>query len=297
MGNIGNSSGSMDALLPTTAPSPTHTNDSLSVLNLNGSSHSQDTSNVNNTNTRRHSRLHSRNLCIFFPRPGSVSEASIAEDGAQEIQVDYTSSVAASNIPEPTPDHQEILKGFTFGGRPGSGKTTTTSSSGLTPDSAGLAPGSGSGMGSTSRRGHHKHSLSHQFFFFLEPGTSGEQLHTQPTPIPVSPWNPISPFPDSAGKGKKGITPGNGIVVTMELHVRQDLADDDVLELTKWAWERCVNALHFGTGGGGVLEMDGLRLRLPSVLSEVRLGSRVIGWLVGRWKKLCGYGMDGYMFC
>jgi hypothetical protein len=36
----------------------------------------------------------------------------------------------------------------------------------------------------------------------------------------------------------------------MELHVRQDLADDDVLELTKWAWERCVNALHFGTGRG-----------------------------------------------
>jgi hypothetical protein len=37
-------------------------------------------------------------------------------------------------------------------------------------------------------------------------------------------------------------------------------------------------------GRGGVLEMDGLRLRLPSVLSEVRLGFRVIGWLVDRWK-------------
>ena len=37
-------------------------------------------------------------------------------------------------------------------------------------------------------------------------------------------------------------------------------------------------------GRGGVLEMDGLRQRLLSVLSEVRLGSRVIGWLVGWWK-------------
>ena len=33
------------------------------------------------------------------------------------------------------------------------------------------------------------------------------------------------------------------LVVTMEIHVRRDLGDDDVLALTKWAWERCVNAL------------------------------------------------------
>ena len=36
----------------------------------------------------------------------------------------------------------------------------------------------------------------------------------------------------------------------MELHVQKDLADDDVLELTRWAWERCVSALDFGTGRG-----------------------------------------------
>ena len=34
----------------------------------------------------------------------------------------------------------------------------------------------------------------------------------------------------------------------MELHVRKDLADNDVLELTRWAWERCVSALDFGPG-------------------------------------------------
>lgn len=33
--------------------------------------------------------------------------------------------------------------------------------------------------------------------------------------------------------------------------MRYDLGDDDVLQLTQWAWERCVNALHFGSGRGG----------------------------------------------
>jgi hypothetical protein len=33
------------------------------------------------------------------------------------------------------------------------------------------------------------------------------------------------------------------LVVTLELHVKEDLGDDDVLLLTKWAWERCVSAL------------------------------------------------------
>jgi len=36
----------------------------------------------------------------------------------------------------------------------------------------------------------------------------------------------------------------------MELHVCPGLADYAVLELIKWAWERCVGALHFGTGRG-----------------------------------------------
>jgi hypothetical protein len=36
--------------------------------------------------------------------------------------------------------------------------------------------------------------------------------------------------------------------VTLELHVRESLGDEEVLELTRWTWERCVDALHFGTG-------------------------------------------------
>ena len=35
----------------------------------------------------------------------------------------------------------------------------------------------------------------------------------------------------------------DSLVVTLELHVKEDLGDDDVLMLTKWAWERCVSAL------------------------------------------------------
>jgi len=53
----------------------------------------------------------------------------------------------------------------------------------------------------------------------------------------------------------------------MELHVRADLADDDVLELTRWAWERCVSALHFGTGRGAG---DGERMEAEVTVGVVR---------------------------
>lgn len=45
--------------------------------------------------------------------------------------------------------------------------------------------------------------------------------------------------------------PAQSLVVTLELHVRRELADADVLELTRWAWERCMYALHRGTRGEG----------------------------------------------
>jgi hypothetical protein len=55
----------------------------------------------------------------------------------------------------------------------------------------------------SSRRGHHhKHSLSHNFFSFLEPGAdlgvgADGELHTLPTPVPVSPWitGQMTPLP------------------------------------------------------------------------------------------------------
>ncbi|KAJ3477212.1 hypothetical protein NLI96_g10625 [Meripilus lineatus] len=167
---------------------------------------------------RRHSRLHSRNLSIFFPRPGSLPSTSIAEDGAQEVDFASESSFSGSaggegtgslvsEVSSPAAGQRTFKEGFTFGSRPpamslpsGSLSPSASSSSsfnGHPMPGLGHAHGHGSnssssGMGASKRGHHHKHSLSHNFFSFLEPG---EDLHTTPAPMPVSPWNPISPFP------------------------------------------------------------------------------------------------------
>ena len=141
------------------------------------------------SNPRRHTRIHSRNLSVYFPRPGSLPVTSIAEDGAQEL--DFSAPPSDEGVPIPSaspgPGQRTFREGFTFGARP--------------PSSAPAAEPMGrSPSGGTSRRGHHhKHSLSHNFFSFLEPGgqSSPGELHTQPTPVPVSPWAPISPFPSN----------------------------------------------------------------------------------------------------
>ena len=53
------------------------------------------------------------------------------------------------------------------------------------------------------------------------------------------------------------------LVVTLELHVREDLDDDDVLKLSKWAWDRCVSSMGFGRNAS----------RLPEgVVPEVTIG-------------------------
>ncbi|RDB17297.1 Zinc transporter 6 [Hypsizygus marmoreus] len=152
--------------------------------------------------SRRHARLHSRNLSVFFPRPGSLPQSSISEDGTQELEVHIDEEAPISSVPSAGPSVSmpgssggpvtPLGAGFTFGARP--------PSNGLpTPDLMSAH--------TTSRRGHHhKHSMSHNFFSFLEPGANGrsphesgeEELHTQPTPMPVSPWTPMSGFPQSA---------------------------------------------------------------------------------------------------
>ncbi|KAF8889747.1 hypothetical protein CPB84DRAFT_1785318 [Gymnopilus junonius] len=126
-------------------------------------------------------------------------------------------------------------QGFTFGARPPPGVPMPDSDgdgnmeSMLTAPPMSLSLSGSSTSSSTSatsttstskKRGHHhKHSLSHNFFSFLEPGTNGalnsreEELHTLPTPIPVSPWGPISAIPpDSAAPSKTsfGFGPGSG---------------------------------------------------------------------------------------
>lgn len=148
------------------------------------------------THSRRHSRLHSRNLSIFFPRPGSLPHSTIAEDGTQELEIEpHTDSSAAAEVPMPSASptlsrpQKRLGEGFTFGARP----PPAHNGNALIDEQPHLPR--------ASRRGHHhKHSLSHNFFSFLEPGSTGRgDLTSQPTPTPVSPWAPISPFPPPTG--------------------------------------------------------------------------------------------------
>ncbi|KAF9445668.1 hypothetical protein P691DRAFT_805316 [Macrolepiota fuliginosa MF-IS2] len=195
--------------------------------------------------SRRHTRLHSRNLSIFFPRPGSLPTSSIAEDGSQELELGHdieapTSSIPTANSSVQFPRSQSMSNGhapptplgvgFTFGGRPPASSTPTP------PTMGGFSDSDPSSASTTkSRRGHHhKHSMSHSFFSFLEPGATGvrpngvpltspaatEELHTQPTPIPVSPWTPTPALPTTPsasgslhedGDGAEGLSMGPAI--------------------------------------------------------------------------------------
>ncbi|KAF5325026.1 hypothetical protein D9619_010097 [Psilocybe cf. subviscida] len=153
---------------------------------------------------RRHSRMHSRNLSVFFPRPGSLGNSTISEDGSQEVEmrVDEEAPLmpsAGSSVSMPGSRARGPItplgQGFTFGARPPSH---------LPSPELMTAPRSSS----ASKRGHHhKHSVSHNFFSFLEPGSTTEELHTQPTPTPMSPWQPmsaISTSTDSAAATSNG---------------------------------------------------------------------------------------------
>jgi hypothetical protein len=153
--------------------------------------------------------MHSRNLSVFFPRPGSLPHTAISEDGAQEVELvadeeaplvpSAGSSVSIPGRPQRGGAARGPLtplgQGFTFGQRPPSSGQPTPELMTATHSA------NASGSSSASKRGHHhKHSLSHNFFSFLEPAASTqEDLHTQPTPTPMSPWGPISAIPpDSA---------------------------------------------------------------------------------------------------
>lgn len=159
------------------------------------------------SHTRRHSRLHSRNLSIFFPRPGSLPSTAIDEDGSTEVEVDAAYSdddgVLIPPVTSAGPGQHSFRQGFTFGGKPPPDATDD----GFSP--VGPAPPSG-----PAKRGHHhKHSVSHNFFSFLEPGGAPRDLQTHPTPMPVSPWNPISPFPfekSTSGSSLDRLSPVEG---------------------------------------------------------------------------------------
>ena len=187
-----------------------HTNgraNSYSQLSLNGAEPPPSPS--ASTHSRRHSRVHSRNLSVFFPRPGSLPHSTIVEDGSQEIEISPpTDDFFQVGVPMPSASPtlsrppKKFGEGFTFGGRRPPIVASTEEEPPPIPHG--------------SRRGHHhKHSLSHNFFSFLEPGsTAPRDLTSQHTSLPCpqsaspstvtfprapsEPSSPISPLSDSS---------------------------------------------------------------------------------------------------
>lgn len=169
-----------------------------------------------------HRRIHSRNLSIFFPRPGSLpNTGTIAEDGSQELSMPLDDETATSSVGMGNSQSSRrsgpitpLGHGFTFGSRPPASSTAASSSSSEITGT----PVRTMSSSTTARRGHHhKHSLSHNFFSFLEPtvgdgsitssnsssSTSLEtELHTQPTPTPISPWSSTAVATISDGTAK-----------------------------------------------------------------------------------------------
>ncbi|KAF8324042.1 hypothetical protein DL93DRAFT_2070266 [Clavulina sp. PMI_390] len=124
---------------------------------------------------KRHGRIHSRNLSVFFPRPENAAASAIAEDDAGE-----------SGAPSP-----QRLEGFQFG-IPSTPDATTVMGAPDSTDSSARA------ANVAKRKGHHhRHSVSHSFFSFMEPG-GGAALTA------VSPSNDVeasSPFVTSDPSG------------------------------------------------------------------------------------------------
>jgi len=122
-----------------------------------------------------HNRIHSRNLSVFFPRPGTLPQLAIEEDS-----VDVLTPVTTMRE---RPSSDGLRAGFRFGGLPSASDSSLTAS-----------PSSGS---RPSRRGHHhKHSMSHNFFSFLEPGSQHSDL--SPSSGPPSASSTMSDFVDGA---------------------------------------------------------------------------------------------------
>lgn len=122
------------------------------------------------TQIRRHSRIHSRNLSIYFPRPGDSSISTVVEDSSQELELGIPPERSTPTLND-APAPRKLNPNFKFGGKP---------SERLSPSPT-----------LTVRRGHHhKHSLSHNFFSFLEPGatiqTSSSTQSDTDSPIPQS---------------------------------------------------------------------------------------------------------------
>lgn len=204
---------------------------------------------------RRHSRLHSRNLSVFFPQPGSLPHSTIAEDGAQELEIapcSEDSSPAGVPMPSASPTisrpTRKFGEGFTFGARPPPGVNGSPLLNGQSP------------LPRTSRRGHHhKHSLSHNFFSFLEPGSTGLGAQTPQaiSSVPQSASPSTIPFPHQLSDSPSPVSPLSDSSTSPFSHLHNDSLPLGATVAS--VWQFALGALLWITGQGiGSLACTGL---------------------------------------
>jgi len=77
------------------------------------------------------------------------------------------------------------------------------------------------------------------------------ELERHPEVVHVPPPHLWQLSPPSTGTVATGKLPMESLVVTLELHIRDDLDDESVILMTRWAWDRVTTAL----GGKGACEV------------------------------------------
>ena len=206
-----------------------------------------------NTSRRHtHNRIHSRNLSVFFPKPGTLPEPTIEED-SMDVPAPVTTM-------RERPSNDGLRAGFRFGGMP------STSDNSLTPSSS-----SGS---RPSRRGHHhKHSMSHNFFSFLEPGS-----HRSETPLSSGPPSASSTMTDFAdGVAPPLVVPTAPVVPAVHPLAVVSCAVEAVLGAAVWVTGQQTGSLSCaGLGYWVVFDSFGVALSrvIPGYLAQDSMQSR-----------------------
>ncbi|CAD6565477.1 MAG: hypothetical protein CYPHOPRED_005652 [Cyphobasidiales sp. Tagirdzhanova-0007] len=130
--------------------------------------------------SRRHSRVHSRNLSVFFPRPEQKGLPGFQSGQDQEGLPDIALSVDI-------PDAQTKGWGYSNAGQAQPYRESVEELAGQSPYPS-------------SRRGHHhRHSMSHNFFPFLD---SSSRRASGPSLSPQKAFNGISPASSGPSSAK-----------------------------------------------------------------------------------------------
>ncbi|KAF9645549.1 hypothetical protein BDM02DRAFT_3271637 [Thelephora ganbajun] len=201
-----------------------------------------------------HNRIHSRNLSVFFPRPGTLPQPTIEEDSV-EIPAPVTTIRERT-----THDNDGLRAGFRFGGVPSSSDSSLTPSS-----SSGSRP---------SRRGHHhKHSMSHNFFSFLEPGS--QRSDTAASSGPPSASSTMTDFADSVAPPL--VVPTTPVVPTVDPLAVVSCAVEAILGAAVWVTGQQTGSLSCtGLGYWVVFDSFGVALSriIPGYLARDSMQSR-----------------------